>query len=430
MEHIFKNRARQLQEAESRFRSVMETANDAIISINSDGNITSWNKAAEKMFGYPEEEVLNKPLTRIIPERYREAHEKGIERVNATGETRVIGSTVELSGLRKDGTEFPIELSLATWTIDEKRFFSGIVRDISERKEAERAVQEANQELEIKNEQLEGLSAKLAKYLSHQVYESIFTGKREVKIESYRKKLTVFFSDIQGFSELTDRMEAEELCSLLNNYLDEMSEIALRYGGTIDKFIGDGIMIFFGDPETKGEKEDALACVLMALEMRSHLKTLQKKWSARGVSNRLNVRMGINTGFCTVGNFGSENRLDYTIVGGQVNIASRLESIAEPGQILISHETFALVKDKVTCEPLGKIKVKGIAHPVQTYQVLDPHESSRRKKTRLMEEFEGFSLSIDLNTISQADKTRVLNSLETALSIIRDKKKTKRPVTP
>jgi adenylate cyclase len=168
----------------------------------------------------------------------------------------------------------------------------------------------------------------------------------------------------------------------------------------------------------------------MALEMRSHLKTLQKKWSARGVSNRLNVRMGINTGFCTVGNFGSENRLDYTIVGGQVNIASRLESIAEPGQILISHETFALVKDKVACEPLGKIKVKGIAHPVQTYQVLDPHESSKRKKTRLMEEFEGFSLSIDLNTISQADKNRILNSLETALSIIREKKKTKRPVTP
>jgi adenylate cyclase len=101
-----------------------------------------------------------------------------------------------------------------------------------------------------------------------QVYKSIFTGDKDVKIESYRKKLTVFFSDIQNFMMTTGSMESEALTSLLDEYLNEMSKIALEHGGTIDKYIGDAIMIFFGDPESKGNKEDALACVNMALAMR------------------------------------------------------------------------------------------------------------------------------------------------------------------
>ena len=124
-------------------------------------------------------------------------------------------------------------------------------------------------------EKIEQLATKLSKYLSPQVYGSIFSGEKNVKIEAYRKKLTVFFSDIKGFTELTDRLEPEDLSSLLNSYLNEMSKIALKYVGTIDKFVGDAILIFFGDPETNGEKEDAKACVLMALEMRERMKYLR-----------------------------------------------------------------------------------------------------------------------------------------------------------
>ena len=149
-----------------------------------------------------------------------------------------------------------------------------------------------------------------------------------MKIEAYRKKLTVFFSDIQGFTELTDRLEPEVLSYLINNYLNEMSNIALKYGGTIDKFVGDAILIFFGDPETKGEKEDATACVLMALEMRERMEHLRKKWEDNGISSSLRIRIGTNTGFCNVGKFGSEDRLDYAIIGGRVNLASRLEPSA------------------------------------------------------------------------------------------------------
>ncbi|MCP4697461.1 MAG: adenylate/guanylate cyclase domain-containing protein [Gammaproteobacteria bacterium] len=325
----------------------------------------------------------------------------------------------------------PIELSLATWAIENKRFFSGIIRDITERKHAQNLLQESkntlqkqahelheiNRLLDIKNAQQEALSAKLAKYLSHQVYNSIFSGQKDVRVESCRKKLTVFFSDIQGFTELTDSMEPEGLCVLLNNYLNEMSAIALRSEGTLDKFIGDAIMIFFGDPETKGEKADALACVRMALEMQKQITRLEEIWTDRGIiSKPFKVRMGINTGFCTVGNFGSDHRLDYTIVGGHVNLASRLEGHAEPKQILISHETYALVKDAILCEPRGEIKIRGMAYPVQTYQVIDARENL--KSGEFKKEFDGFSLSIDFDDMTRKDQA--LASLEEAIVKIKN----------
>ena len=108
---------------------------------------------------------------------------------------------------------------------------------------------------------LESLSSKLSKYLSPQLYKSIFSGEKSAEVASQRKKLTIFFSDIAGFTETTDLLESEELTNLLNQYLREMSSIALEYGATIDKFIGDAIMLFFGDPETRGARDDAIACV-------------------------------------------------------------------------------------------------------------------------------------------------------------------------
>ena len=126
-----------LRESEAKFRSVMESAIDAIISGDAEGNIRSWNSAATALFGFTEDDVIGRPIDVIIPERYRESHQEGVRRVSSGGESHVIGKTVELAALRKDGTEFPVELSLATWFLDEKRYYTGIIRDISERKQAE-----------------------------------------------------------------------------------------------------------------------------------------------------------------------------------------------------------------------------------------------------------------------------------------------------
>jgi len=226
-------------------------------------------------------------------------------------------------------------------------------------------------ELAEKSNALERLSNQLAKYLSPQVYESIFSGRQEVKVASSRKKLTVFFSDIADFTETADQLESEALTQLLNHYLTEMSTIALEYGATIDKFVGDAIMIFFGDPESKGIREDALACVAMAIAMRDRMVELQRYWRDSGVEKPLRCRMGIHTDYCTVGNFGSDDRMDYTIIGGGVNLASRLEAASTPGEILISYETQAHIKDRILCEETGRIEVKGLAYPIATYRVMD-----------------------------------------------------------
>lgn len=239
-----------------------------------------------------------------------------------------------------------------------------VYSDITELKQREENLSE-------KSAALESLSGKLAKYLAPQVYDSIFAGRQDAKIVSQRKKLTICFSDIAGFTETTDRMESEDLTQLLNHYLTEMSKIATDHGATIDKYVGDAIVMFFGDPESHGIREDALAAVKMALAMQRRIIELADIWRDAGIEIPLRCRIGIHTDFCTVGNFGSADRMDYTIIGGAVNLTSRLEHAATPGSVLISYETYANVKDEILCEEVGTINVRGIAYPVSTYRVVD-----------------------------------------------------------
>jgi len=409
---------RELTEARRQLQAILESATDAVICADSEGHVILWNPAAERILGHRADDVLGRSLTTIIPERYREAHCKGLTRVSGGGEPRLIGKTVEVAANRADGNEIPVELSLSTWTINGKMYYGGILRDVADRKRSEERLRLASEAIKEKNQQLEALSAKLAKYLSRQLYESIFEGRTDVKVSSYRRKLTIFFSDIQGFTELTDSMEAEPLSQLLNEYLSEMSSIASRYGGTIDKFIGDGIMIFFGDPESRGEKEDAVACVEMALAMRARVHEFQREWHDRGVSRILHVRIGINTGYVTVGNFGSDDRLDYTIVGGQVNAASRLEASAGPDQVLISHETYALVRDRILCEPAGEIKVKGIAYPLKVYLVVGCRDGVHHQLQSINEDRQGFRLQLDPRQLSAEEVDHVRDSLRRALQVL------------
>ena len=281
-----------------------------------------------------------------------------------------------------------------------------VYSDITEMKQRE-------QDLTEKSAALTALSSKLAKYLAPQVYDSIFTGQQEVKIVSKRKKLTVCFSDLVGFTEITDKMESEDLTQLLNHYLTEMSKIALQYGATIDKYVGDAIVMFFGDPTTLGIKDDALACVQMAIAMQQRVGELAREWRGGGIETPLQCRIGIHTGYCTVGNFGSEDRMDYTMVGGTVNLASRLEHEAAPGGILISFETYAHVKDEVRCEERGHVQVKGIAQPVMTYEAVGLKAVSEPAGTaHLRLELDTERMSADERHAAAAALRRALGELE------------------
>jgi PAS domain S-box-containing protein len=280
-----------------------------------------------------------------------------------------------------------------------------VYSDITELKQRE-------EDLTQKSTALEAVSSKLAKYLAPQVYESIFTGRQDVAIASKRKKLSICFSDIVGFTEITDKMEAEDLTQLLNHYLSEMSKIALQYGATIDKYIGDAMMLFFGDPESRGVKEDAVRCVEMAMAMQNRMHELERVWRDRGIEKPFQMRIGINTGFCTVGNFGSEDHMDYTIIGNEVNLASRLQSHAELGGILVAHETFELVKDVVAVEKQEPIHVKGFSRPVQCYRVIGRLDQLMTEGRIIRKYDEGIRVFLDLH---RSDKAKAIEAIEDIL---------------
>lgn len=228
----------------------------------------------------------------------------------------------------------------------------------------------AEDQLKIERQKVLNLSNKMKVYLPLQFVDSLAKNDQDAEPVYKRKKLTVFFSDIQGFTVWTDKLQPEDMQEILNHYLSEMTKIANKWGGTIDKFIGDAIMIFFGDPEFTNDKDHAIRCVKMAMEMQIKMRALCAEWEDRGYDEPLHIRIGINTGYATVGTFGSGDRFDYTALGTTVNLASRIEAACMPDKILISHLTYSLIKNEIECIPKGVIELRGIGEPAKIYEVL------------------------------------------------------------
>ena len=273
---------------------------------------------------------------------------------------------------------------------------------------------DAKAEALTKSEEVAKISNQLAKYLSPQIREQIFSGKQSAEVKSNIKKLTVFFSDIVNFTDISDELESEEMTNLLNFYLNEMSQIALKFGGTIDKFIGDALMIFFGDPESKGPQEDAKQCIQMALEMQDLMTQLSDYWSKNySLKKELKIRIGINTGFCTVGNFGSLDRIDYTAIGSTVNLASRLESMSDPGSILVSEDTFALVNNFFSFENPKEVKVKGFLRSIKCYKL---QKEDTSKEDIFSISGKGFQISINKKLIHKSIISDLKNKLDNLIS--------------
>ena len=246
-----------------------------------------------------------------------------------------------------------------------------MIEEVNEiRLKQERMIKLRTADLKKEKEKVEHAHNILSSYVAPQLAEKILNGEVAPVWGHSREKLTIFFSDIKDFTPITDAMEPEDMARLLNEYFSKMNEIIQAYGGTLANIQGDALFVIFGAPDKTTDRDHALRCVKMAIAMQRKMATLQQKWFEEGVEQPLQIRCGISTGMATVGGFGSEDRKEYTAMGMQVNLAARLENACEPGGILISHPTWALIKDEIHCEPQGEIEIKGISRPVRAYAII------------------------------------------------------------
>jgi class 3 adenylate cyclase/HAMP domain-containing protein len=245
-----------------------------------------------------------------------------------------------------------------------------IYSDITDLKQREEELTKKSNALEEINKRLKNAQEQISKYIDPNITEKIFKGEFSAELSHKRTKLTMFFSDIKDFTQFTDASDPEDVAKLLNEYLGEMAQIVRTWGGTIPQFTGDSIYAIFGAPDSKGERKDALACLRMALEMQLKMNTLREKWWNEGIQFPFEIRCGIHTGMANVGNYGSEGFMEYSAIGLNTNLASRLEQACQPGEIYLSHTSWALVNDEIPCEEVGTIEVKGFHYPIQTYRVL------------------------------------------------------------
>jgi class 3 adenylate cyclase len=243
---------------------------------------------------------------------------------------------------------------------------------------SEHALRELNAGLETRvREQVSALERahRLKRYVAPQLADAILASDADVTSRRERRPITVMFADLRGFTPMVERVEPDVLAEILNRYFDEVSRIAFAHGGTIDKFIGDAVMVFFGAPEATGERDQATRCVAMALEIQRRIGELGDEFTRLGAGAPLALRVGIASGLATVGSFGAAHRSDYTVVGAAVNRAARLEPLAAPGGVLVDEQTHALVAGCFRAEPHGEVSLKGFAQPVQAFRMLAPTPS-------------------------------------------------------
>jgi class 3 adenylate cyclase len=210
----------------------------------------------------------------------------------------------------------------------------------------------------------------LANFLPATVARQVMTGQISGKQESFqRQKVTVLFIDIVGFTDLTGRLDPKLLAELLNDYLREITAVAIAHNGTVDKFIGDAVMVLFGAPQEQEEVEQAWSAVQAGLAMLHTVEQINFIWESR-LPRPVKVRVGINTGYCTTGVFGNEMLQSYTAVGSAVNIAARLQAAAEHNSVLCSGATFEHIQERVYYREVGSLALKGINHTVEGFQIL------------------------------------------------------------
>ncbi len=311
----FKSMVEDLRENEMRVRAVLDNAFDAIITIDEAGIVIEFNAAAARIFGFPPEMVIGRPVSEtIIPHRRRADHEQSRQRYLETGKRTILGSVAEVEGLRADGTHVPIELSITEVKLPVGRLFTGILRDLSERKRFEQQLAEAEKQ-----------RTALTRYFSpNMVDEMMQTGGG--RIEGSRPlNATVLFADLIDFTATTADVPGDQVIVFLRKFHAIVEDAIFGCEGTLDKYMGDGLMATFGTPRPgPRDATNAVACA-------RRLVSSFVRWNRRRAAADLplvQISVGLHFGEVTLGEVGSDRRLEITVVGDTVNVASRIEAMS------------------------------------------------------------------------------------------------------
>jgi class 3 adenylate cyclase/CHASE3 domain sensor protein len=301
--------------------------------------------------------VLSWPIVRAV--KQLDDHMGRVSRGELQQEV-IVPNRDEFQGLAQKANEMMHALARAR---------EELMREHEAVKAQARSLDDLNRQLEARvRSQVDEIerTRRLSSYLAPQVVRAITSGESTFAMANARKQLTILFADIRGFTAFSDAAEPEEVISLLNTYLSKMTDLVFKYEGTLDKFLGDGMLVFFNDPVP--QPDHAKRAVQMAMDMQERAREIGREWSLG--DSPLSVGVGISTGYVTVGTIGSDHRMEYTVVGTQVNLAARLVNVAEPGQIIISQRTCDLVRDLVDVTEVGPLTVKGFQKPVVAYSIL------------------------------------------------------------
>jgi PAS domain S-box-containing protein len=310
-----------LVESEARARAVIETAFDAIVTIDEAGRIVEFNAAASRIFGHGRDEVVGRPVSEtIIPEERRADHTAGMQRYMATGASRIVGRIVEVEGLRVDGQRIPIELSVAEVPLANGRLFTGILRDLTERKELERRLGEAERK-----------RANLARYFSPNMVDELMLSSGDL-VRARTQVVTILFIDLIGFTSLSAQLSSVEVIGLLRECFGFLEEAVFAHGGTLDKYLGDGLMATFGTPRPGArDATNALNCA-------RYMAAKTVAWNAERRScglQPLPVGIGLHHGEVVLGDIGGERRLEFAVLGDTVNVARRIEEMTRTLDVAI-----------------------------------------------------------------------------------------------
>lgn len=374
-----------LVDSEQRFRTIIDTAVDGIVMIDMTGVIQLANPSLARMFGYDMDELLGQNISVLLPKTYAEKYTNYLRIYRETGDKSIVGVGREILGKRRSGGIFSIHLTISELLLKNQRMFTGIVSDITELKEAQKALELQNEDLKEAQEALELQNKAYNRFVPREFLS--FLGKDSiVDVElgdQVQKEMTIMFSDIRSFTALSEKMTPNENFRFINSYLSKMEPVVQKHRGFIDKYIGDSIMALF-----PYSADDAVQGSIAMLQTLAEFNQGRE----RAGYIQISIGIGLHTGSLMLGTIGGENRMDGTVISDAVNLASRVEGMTKMygTSLLITENTYNRLADpnRYHIRIIDKVKVKGKTQAVTVYEVLDGNlPDIREAKIATMEKF-------------------------------------------